>query len=481
MNCNLTTTKLCFSIGEDNIVIDGAGYSIDYDSFYGINNSQGYDNITIRNLAINQTDTSAQGFHIFMNNSDNSTVEYCNLSNGKAGILALNSFNTTVRHNQGSKFSHGEATSWATCDPFNSTDPYMYFETGIWFVESNNGTIYNNTIYGNETENGAGNHLGTEAGITLCRSNHTNVSTNTIRYTDTFGIYLTNSHYIDVFYNFINGSDYSGNQNTNDGIIVGGASADVDSGSCSEINISFSEFHSCAEWGIFLTTSNNNTIYNNTANRADVGIRIGGSSGYNKIYDNIAKNNGLSGIRVEGSYNLIRGNQFLLNDKGVEFEDTSAGGCDGNILWDSYIDSNNYGIQFYGQETDVLNNTVRDTNMTNSTSYDIRLISGTTTEPLNNTLLNVSFNKSSVSVQSHSVVHRVYVKWYMDVYVNYSNSSNATGATVNIHNVSETLAFIDTVDVNGLTTRQNITEYFENETGDRILQNTLKMKLENSF
>jgi parallel beta-helix repeat protein len=467
MNCDLGCAKLCFSIGADDVVIDGAGYLINYTSTYGINNSYGYDNITIKNLKINQTNPSSQGFGIFLNNSDNSTVEYNNLSNAKIGVLAINSFNVTIQHNQGSGFSYGAATAWSTCHPFNTTGTAQYYESGIWLVYSNNGTLYNNSIYGNETESGTTNHDGTEAGITLCSSNYTNISTNTLLYVDTFGFLLTKSYYNDIFYNFVNGSNALGAANTNDGIILGGPGGDSDAAPSHDNNVSYNEFYKCDEWGIFIGNSDNNTIYNNTANKADmVGIRVGGTSSYNDVINNIANNNTQRGILIDGDSNLIQGNEILNNGiYGIQLRTYGGGTGAKNILIGNRIEasgSGDYGIYF---NSDGGDNLFYDNIINSTDGYDIRV----TTTATNN-FTNCTFDKSDVYFDI-GTTGKIFVKWYMDVIVNYTNSSNVTGATVNAYDVNNSLTFTDTTEVNGFTSRQNVTEYYENSTQKYYLTN----------
>ncbi|MCX8194272.1 MAG: DUF2341 domain-containing protein, partial [Candidatus Pacearchaeota archaeon] len=157
LNKNYSCPGTVFVINASNIVLDCNGYTISYSNSeegYGIDNSGGFDNITIKNCTIIQGNQNIQGFNIFLNNSDNSTIEYNNLTRGKGGILAINSLNLKIRHNYGSYFEYGESLEWNVCEPFNNTAPYKYFESAIWLVDSNNATIFNNTIQGNISEYG---------------------------------------------------------------------------------------------------------------------------------------------------------------------------------------------------------------------------------------------------------------------------------------------------------------------------------------
>ncbi len=77
---NISSTGTCLTIGSNNITIDGAGYWINYSQTsagYGINNSGGYDNITIKNLNIVQDNATASGstnYGIYGSGMSNSTI-----------------------------------------------------------------------------------------------------------------------------------------------------------------------------------------------------------------------------------------------------------------------------------------------------------------------------------------------------------------------------------------------------------------------
>ncbi|MCX8193907.1 MAG: right-handed parallel beta-helix repeat-containing protein, partial [Candidatus Pacearchaeota archaeon] len=65
MNCNLDSNGTCFTVGANDIIIDGNGYTINYSNSeegYGIDNSGGFDNITIKNCTIIQGNQNIQGF-----------------------------------------------------------------------------------------------------------------------------------------------------------------------------------------------------------------------------------------------------------------------------------------------------------------------------------------------------------------------------------------------------------------------------------
>ncbi|MFH1126602.1 MAG: hypothetical protein V1718_00655, partial [archaeon] len=71
---NVSSTATCFTIGANNITLDGTGYWINYSNTstgYAIDNTGGYDNITIKNLKIVQGSTSIDSYAIYFNSGAN--------------------------------------------------------------------------------------------------------------------------------------------------------------------------------------------------------------------------------------------------------------------------------------------------------------------------------------------------------------------------------------------------------------------------
>ncbi len=435
---SIGSSGTCLNISADHIVVDCQNNWINYsgEHTFGINNSGGFDNITIKNCFINHTNsTPTGGFGIFMNYSDNSIIEYNNITNGKVGILIMNSFNATVQHNYGSRFFYGESSAWTTCYPFNSTSPYKYYESGIWLVESHNSTIFNNTIYGYETEAGVTNHGGTEAGISLCKSNYSNITQNYLNYADTFGFNLAQSHYNDLFYNIVNCSNLTGAANTNDGIIFGGASGNVDEGPCNYNNFSHNKVYNGSEWGIFTSNSDFNMIYNNTVYQGEVGIRIGGDSDNNKILKNTGEENQI-GIRVEGKDNQIDENNLI----------DSYGSAISVLTYSSGETSHNM----------VLNNIL------NLSQNGIYIIKGGTLFPINNSISNNSISNARVGVSmtnsknnsfyENNFIHNVTYAFYLIT----SNGNFFYDDTINTSNYS---FYIDRSDRNTFRETMKSEEY----------------------
>ncbi|MBI4163257.1 MAG: right-handed parallel beta-helix repeat-containing protein, partial [Candidatus Aenigmarchaeota archaeon] len=125
---NLNSTGTCYTIGAHNIVVDGNGYTITGNKAgYGLNNTGGYDNITIKNFAGLNNFTNA----IYVSGSTgsiitNNTIIAANVSVGYGIYLLTGSNNNNVSSNT-----------------INTSGSSGY---GIYIPDSNNSAIESNTI-----------------------------------------------------------------------------------------------------------------------------------------------------------------------------------------------------------------------------------------------------------------------------------------------------------------------------------------------
>ncbi len=105
LTANLTCAGQALIVGADNITIDGGGYTMTGDggvNDYGINNSGGYDNITIQNFG--------------------------NITNFNKGIYFLNSESNSIENNTANSNSYGIYISvgWAERQPAGDADKNWY-------------------------------------------------------------------------------------------------------------------------------------------------------------------------------------------------------------------------------------------------------------------------------------------------------------------------------------------------------------------
>lgn len=79
LTTNISSSGTCITIGAQDIILEGQGYTVNYTttgSGYGIVDTGGYSNITIRNLNLNQNNVNATYSHgIYFKNVANSRVE----------------------------------------------------------------------------------------------------------------------------------------------------------------------------------------------------------------------------------------------------------------------------------------------------------------------------------------------------------------------------------------------------------------------
>lgn len=154
VQCNGTA----FIVNTSNIFLDCQGNSINYSvttSGYGVNNSGGFDNVTIRNCVINQIDATQSGaYAIYFNNAENSTIKN-NLINVAADVLGVitfwsNSHNNNITNNSIEVTAGGSLLSicgsGSTCA--NNRIAENNFTGGSWtYLCCNSNVIENNNFY----------------------------------------------------------------------------------------------------------------------------------------------------------------------------------------------------------------------------------------------------------------------------------------------------------------------------------------------
>ena len=245
-------------IGADGITIDGNNQTITGDrgpTDYGINNSDGYDNITIENFSsINNF-----GHGIVLTDSTGSTIQNNTVSSNHAFSITLNSGSGIIVSGNTIELHH----------------------TGIWVMGSNSITINNNTI-----------SSGTDYGIRIASSNSTVISNNTISLNTDYGIRLSSSSdSTTISNNTISSSNYCIHISSSDSNIVSGNTISL--GGAYSIYLSSSTSNqfigntiSSGTYGIYFSNSTSNSISNN--------ILLQNSKDFNSNSDNTWQNNTFS-------------------------------------------------------------------------------------------------------------------------------------------------------------------------------------------
>jgi len=181
---NVNSNGTCFTINASSMTLDCAGYIINYSTAgilgYGVNNTGGYDNVTIRNCNIYEGNaTTSSKYAIYFNNVENGTIENSNITtigeNGY-GIYFLNSLQCDVNlsniitYGDGAKGVH-EYLSSSSSFAYNNITAYGNSLIAFHLQQSHNSTSLLNKI----TTNGTGSYA-----VTIAGSNWTTFDSNVI-------------------------------------------------------------------------------------------------------------------------------------------------------------------------------------------------------------------------------------------------------------------------------------------------------------
>lgn len=234
---NITTTGggNGIVILKDNIVLDGAGYTIHQSHEMNGLDVSSRRNVTIRNICVEMFDV---GIYLF--DSNNCSITGCIVGNNTANVWLEQSSNNTLSEN---------------------TVKYAGVHGIVLRASSENNTIAQNQLQTNPT------------GIMLWRSSRYNsVFANHVNGSDTAGIYMCNSSRSDIFDNNVSNSD-------------NGLRLDTYS---YENKIHGNTIEHSTHWGIYIGSSSNNTFYQN--NLLDNPSQVVGDSSVN-LWDNGSQGN----------------------------------------------------------------------------------------------------------------------------------------------------------------------------------------------
>ena len=170
-------------VTADNIIIDGAGYTVQ-----GTGSGTGIDLSLRNNVTIKNVEVTNFHYGIFLVVSSNNTVTGNTASNNDYGILLWSSSNNTVTGNTASNNAYG-------IDLYDSSNNTVTGNTasnnsyGIHLVVSSNSTVTGNTASNNSV------------GIYLSSSSNNRITGNTASNNDDHGIYLRISSNNVLFHN----------------------------------------------------------------------------------------------------------------------------------------------------------------------------------------------------------------------------------------------------------------------------------------
>ena len=296
MNQNVEASDTCFTINASDITLDCVGYTTTYGtgaSGYAVNNSGGWDNITIKNCLLKKgSETGSDNYGIYFSNAANGTIRNNSIktngtdSNHGINLVSTNSTivdNNTVISSGTSGTNIGIQLQSSTIDNVTSntiTTNGTIGNFGIYLTTTNSAIVHNNTIstggtssinYGiylsssplnnltrnTITTNGTSDNIG----INMDTSNFTVIENNTITTLGTvgggnFGVYLTESPFNNVTRNIIS-TNSTGNNNHGIYLVSKSNNTFINSNNITAGGTTSSNY------GLRISSSMNNTLLNN--------------------------------------------------------------------------------------------------------------------------------------------------------------------------------------------------------------------------
>ncbi len=216
--------------------------------------------------------------------------------------------------------------------------------------------------------------------------------------------------------------------------------------------------------GIRFSNSRNNNITNNLVIGSTYGIVIYLNSMDNRFTDNTINSSGGYGVGILSPRNILENNN-IWNCSSTAFSTTGCLhlGSDNNTVSTGRINSSSMNLIYLQDNSD--NNLFRDIE-TGSAQNKVTYL---TANSINNTFLNISYDVSKEYVSSGSQLIR---KWYLDIYVNYTNGTAVDSANVSVYNRTFYTLDSDLTNSSGMTKRFEIAEYINNG-GTRNYQTNL--------
>ncbi len=476
---NMNSTSIYFSIEYCNpvsydwdistdIICEDKNITLSEDSNINIFNGS----LTLINSSVWLNVSGKVKITVYSNGSINITNSSIDSLNDRYSFIVNETSNFSMVNSNISRCYNIEI--YTTVDKF--TNNYIYDSyTGVSFYNSDNNTISHNTIKKFKNE-----------GMYFYNSNNNNISYNIIEYVYNPDWSTTDSSFIHIRYSNNNGLFgnimYSDETNINlysrmvwNGIFVDNSNYNtIINNHLSNVHVYTTRIYYSDNTtirnhvvnntygdGIILSNSNYCNITNYTVNTFEFGLYCAGQ--YNRI-ENMHATNGSqlagSGIRIDRSNNYFR--NITVEDSNRGFDIWARGETshtDNNTLIDIRLINNTDGIEF---NRGISKGTVKDNiiidGIIDSKEHDII---SQTTGYVNNTFLNVTFNKSSTIITNGVIT----VKWYFDCRVISFLNHPLENANVTITNNKDIMVFNGLTDSNGYIQRQNLTEYIENSSG----------------
>ncbi len=461
---NNTRYGILLDYSYNNTLIDNtANYNI---NDIGIKINSGQNNTLINNTA------NYDQFGIFVQSSTNNILTNNTAKNSSiTGIELFYSSNNTVYNNTANNnFYYGLYLAYSPDNILINNTIYSNKRNGVWFdLGSNNNDLNFNKIYNNtqrdayQTSSSGNNFTYNYWGAPYC-----DIKLYNITRTDLLPFYtdfdLTTLQETAGFCGCGDTmmSDVTLTQNLTcpeAGITIGASDVTLDcdghtiSGSntgngiylYSKTNVTIKNCNvTHFRYGIFVSTSNNNTLANNTANyNTEYGIFFRDSSEYNTLINNTANNNkhGIYFYYTAYNANALINNTANNNTQiGINFEASSNNSLTGNTA-----NNNQHGIYIYGSVNSLTGNTANNNQhgIFLDTSHYNNLTANTANNnnddgiylytSINNTLINNTVNNNKnygvyIYFSSNSAMNfnRIYNNTQYDAYQSGGSGNNFT-------------------------------------------------------
>ena len=279
LTSNITSSWHGIIVYRNNIIIDGAGYTLKGTGTYNGMSLASRGNVTVKNMRITNF-----YYGVYIEDSSNNCINGNVISNNRGcGIQTENSSNNVIATNCIANNGKGISIIWGSSNNIQGNNIVTSDLYGIILTFSSSNVISNNNITANDSAgiyiSGslyniiAGNNISANnlAGICLDGALYNNISRNDIINNEREGYLVDGLHLADSFYNDIIGNNIISNQDH--GIYLFNSSSNIISGNIIANN---SE-------GIDLFMSPNNLIFHN--NFLNNSIQADESWGYN-TWDN---------------------------------------------------------------------------------------------------------------------------------------------------------------------------------------------------
>jgi parallel beta-helix repeat protein len=333
---NITVDADGIVIERDNIVLNGAGYTV-----MGGGSGNGIDLINRNNVTIKNTNIENFDYGAYLGNASNKTISGNNVGNNGGGIGLDSSNNAVSRNNITANYGHAVRLDYSLNNRVSGNNITANNGDGIYLYHSVNNSISGNNVGNNGGGIGldyslnnrvSGNNITANNGdgIIVGSSPDNSVSGNNITANNSYGIHLDSSSNSSITGNKITANNWNG----------------IRLDASSNNSISGNNITANNVYGVGLYTSSNNSISGNNIANNGYGVGLDSFSNFDSISgNNITANNGHGVGLFSSSGNSIFHNNFVNNSVQVYSTSDSAN------IWDGgYPSGGNYWSDYNGTD-----------------------------------------------------------------------------------------------------------------------------------